>query len=230
MLLTNQIIKSTGSTGVNKSPFTKYRKSVKPPTPTMLKPGKNNAKLGGVIKKRKWKGLPIYSLTLEERASCPTHCEQWNNCFGNNMPFAHRYDHTHPDFLPLLEAHIQTLLDKHPQGLVVRLHVLGDFYSPEYVDFWRQQLSIHPNLNAFGYTHHRATHPIGKQINLLNESLPDQWRIRFSDDMSQQFRSEVSNNDLSDEVICPEQLDKTASCATCGFCWTSEKPVVFIEH
>ena len=196
----------------------------------MLKPGKNNAKLGGKIQKRKWKGLPIYSLTLEERASCPTHCEQWNNCFGNNMPFAHRYDHTHPDFIPMLENHLQTLLKKHTEGVVVRLHVLGDFYSTDYVEFWRRQLAKHPNLNAFGYTHHRATDSIGKRVNALNTALPDQWRIRFSDDTSQQFRSEVLKSNQTNQIICPEQLGKTASCATCGFCWSSEKPVVFIEH
>ena len=40
----------------------------------ILKIGSNNDKLGGLIEKGIWAGLPIYSLTLEERKTCPTSC------------------------------------------------------------------------------------------------------------------------------------------------------------
>ena len=57
----------------------------------IFKAGKTNKKLGGKISRGIWKSLPIYSLTLEERKTCPETCRHWGDCFGNNMPFAVRY-------------------------------------------------------------------------------------------------------------------------------------------
>jgi hypothetical protein len=34
------------------------------------------------------------------------------NCYGNNMPFAKRVDHTDPAFLPKLEAEIDPVLSQ----------------------------------------------------------------------------------------------------------------------
>ena len=41
-----------------------------------------NGKLGKKILKGKWSGMPIYTGTLEERATCRKTCEHWNNCYG----------------------------------------------------------------------------------------------------------------------------------------------------
>ena len=106
----------------------------------MLKPGKNNKKLGWKISKGQWKDMHLYSLTLEERSTCPSHCEQWENCYGNNMPFAYRYDHTDPLFYTKLADQLAALSMKHESGFVIRLHVLGDFFDKKYVHFWRTQL------------------------------------------------------------------------------------------
>jgi hypothetical protein len=40
----------------------------------------------------------------------------------------------------------------HPHDFAVRLHVLGDFYSVEYVELWRKLLMLHRALYVFGYT------------------------------------------------------------------------------
>ena len=134
---------------------TKYPKGVKPPSPNMLKPGTNNAKLGGYVTAKKWQGMAMYSLTLEERKTCPSTCEQWNNCYGNNMPFAHRFDHTSPMFYSDLTDQLRKLSLKHKgEGFVVRLHVLGDFFDEQYVKYWELSLNQLPELHAFGYTHH----------------------------------------------------------------------------
>lgn len=150
------------------------------------------------------------------------------------MPFAHRYDHTHEDFLPNLATHLEQLAVKHEQGFVVRLHVLGDFYSTEYVEFWRKQLMKHHNMVVYGYTHRMPDTDIGAAVDVLNCSYPDRWRVRFSDSDATTFNTVVIQNidayDDSMGIVCPEQLDKTPSCADCGLCWASEKPVVFLEH
>ncbi len=199
----------------------------------MLKRGKQNKKLGDKVSVKKWKGMTLYSLTLEERATCPTSCSQWDVCYGNNMPFAHRFDHTDPNFLVLLKAQLMGLSVKHPSGFVVRLHVLGDFYSKEYVEFWKKMLMSFPNLHVFGYTHWLKNSVIGRVINKLNVSFSDRWRIRYSDEeeKTSSFIALVTKEPrTTNHVICPEQQGKTPSCADCGYCWSSEKPIVFIEH
>src|SRR5262249_22027748 len=136
---------------------TMYLKSITPPerAKRLLQPASTNTKMGagkGVIVRGQWRGMPLYLLTLEERKTCPTTGQQWSNCYGNNMPFARRIDHTGKLF-PTLEAELATLSAKHPTGFVVRLHVLGDFYSKGYVRFWIQALSTYPSLRVYGYTH-----------------------------------------------------------------------------
>lgn len=211
---------------------TKYQKNVKSPSLNMLKPGKQNAKLGNKVTVKMWQGLPMYSLTLEERMSCPDYCAQWDNCYGNNMPFGHRFDHTDPTFIPLLKDNIQQLLHKHKQGIVIRLHVLGDFFDIDYCLFWVSMLLENPMLKVFGYTHHALTTDMGQAVNAINKITPTQARIRFSDDYTTEFSAYTKTTQpaSSNGIYCPEQTGKTDSCATCGYCWSSGKPVIFIEH
>ena len=74
-------------------------------------------------------------------------------CYGHNMPFADRMDHESPDFYNALERDVDYLNAKHPVGLAIRLHELGDFFSLDYVSFWEMLLCSYPALNAFGYSH-----------------------------------------------------------------------------
>lgn len=103
---------------------------------SVLKPGSNQWKLGGEMLKGDWRGFPVYALTLEERATCPKTCQHWRSCYGNRMHRAHR-----------LEWEVARRADDHPLGFAVRLHVLGDFYSVEYVELWRRLLERHPALH-----------------------------------------------------------------------------------
>jgi hypothetical protein len=216
-------------------PQTRYLKGVKSPHSNMLKRGKQNKKLGDKVTVKKWKGMTMYSLTLEERATCPSDCEQWDNCYGDNMPFAHRFDHTDPNFISSLEQQLSSLNDKHPDGFVVRLHVLGDFYSGQYIVQWQLWLHQFENMNVFGYTHHEYTSQLGSMINNVNSIHSDRFRVRFSDDLDTAFNASVIDETDAPTwngagIICPEQLGKTDSCASCGYCWSSDQPVVFIEH
>lgn len=214
---------------------TVYLKSIKPPEDVkrLIQPATTNAKLkgtNGVITKGKWKGLPMYSLTLEERNTCPRSCEQWNSCYGNNMPFANRIDHTHGKFEQKLTEEIASLLLKYPQGIVLRLHVLGDFFSVSYVNFWIKLRKLYPLLQIFGYTHRAPSSSIGKAISRLN--LTGTW-IRFSDTPGPMGATVVADKAMGEQtegIICPEQTGKTAGCATCGLCWSVQKQILFIRH
>ena len=218
---------------------TVFRKSVKPATlklfTPVLKPGNNNKKLGFKITKGRWKGKYLYSLTLEERATCPRYCHHWDDCYGNNMPFAHRFD-VSPDLLPAINSNIMRLRNKHPQGIVIRLHVLGDFYSLEYVNFWVQMLEEWPNLCLFGYTA-RWGDDIQYAIHTkLNRGYPNRCVIRYSRNL--EYDGIITARYATDETFegvaftCPEQTGKAASCADCGLCWSdgATKTVRFLSH
>lgn len=208
-----------------------FVKSIKAPADVkrLLQPASTNTKLGGGethIRKGRWKGMPLYQLVLEERATCPKSCQQWSNCYGNNMYMANRIDHKDPWFYPFLESELDELARKHPDGFVVRLHVLGDFFSKEYVFFWRRLVIKYPQLRIFGYTHRYPEHGdgIGKAIELFNQTDQRVW-IRFSD-----RGGEMSANVGGEGIRCPYETGKTKSCATCGLCWQTTKPIMFTEH
>lgn len=197
----------------------------------------SNTKLGKTITKGTWEGFPIYTVTLEERATCPNSCVHWSTCYGNNMFRAIRY--SADDSLILAMHHeLADLQAKHPKGFAVRLHVLGDFYSVDYVKHWAQWLDMFPALHVWGYTARKdKTDPIASAILDLICDQPKRFKVRFSGDM------ETSNSALSMDAprvsemvaskvafLCPQQTGKTATCGTCAACWASDKPVAFLTH
>lgn len=197
-----------------------------PTETTLLKSVAMNHKMGkkeNIVSKGKWAGMPMFQLSLEERATCPSHCQQWAACFANNMAFAHRIDHTHPEFLPILAAELQVLAKKYRHGFVVRPHVIGDYFSKEYLAFWIQQSALYSNLHIFGFTHHYRDSELGQMIQEWNKS--ERVWVRFSDQ-----GGEMSANVDGEGFQCPEQTGKTESCLTCGACWSTTKAVSFIRH
>lgn len=213
---------------------TKFGKAVKSVAALagLLVSGHSNIKIGRDVRKAKFRGYWIYTLSLEERKTCPDSCRHWQTCYGNNMPFAKRIDHTDPDFLPTLQTEIERLCAKRA-GVLIRLHALGDFFSVEYVEFWRHMLRVHPNLALFGYTARHPVTEIGDAVWVTNRLFPDRCMIRFSDAQLPEM-STVSIGDEagcpSNAFICPEQTGKTRCCATCGACWSTKKNVAFMEH
>lgn len=213
---------------------TKFRKSVKrvDQLPHLLVSGHSNVKIGRDVRKAKWRGYWIYTLSLEERKTCPSTCRHWQTCYGNNMPFAKRIDHTSPEFISKLMDEIAVLCKKRA-GVLIRLHALGDFFSTEYVEFWMRMLRAFPNLALFGYTARHPTTPIGNMVWMMNSFWEGRSMIRFSDGQLPAM-STVSIGDESgcppNAFICPEQTGKTRCCATCGACWSTTKNVAFMEH
>lgn len=178
---------------------------------------------GNTISKGKWAGMPMFQMSLEERATCSRDCKQWAACFANNMAFAHRIDHTHPDFLAILSDEIDALCRKYRHGVVIRPHVIGDYFNAAYAKFWMDKAEQHPNLHLFGFTHWGRDTDIGQVILKGNEN-PRVW-IRFSD-----AGGDMSANVEGEGFQCPEQTGKTQSCLTCAACWSTTKAVRFISH
>ncbi len=216
---------------IMKRTTTMYPKGIKAPASKthVLKPGSNNAKLGFILKAKSHKGKRMYSVTLTERATCPTSCQHWDDCYGNNMPFAHRFDTI--GLMEKIESDISILLKKHKEGIMVRLHVLGDFYSTEYVAFWERMLLENPKLAVFGFT--AREDKIGRAVSILNIRFSDRCVIRTSRNKESNGIDNIFAASESFEgkaFTCPEQTGKVKSCADCGLCWTATKTVRFLSH
>lgn len=224
-----------------------YKRGVKAPDAKPLVSGHSNVKIGRDVRKgRLFRGYWIFTLTLEERATCPRSCYHWDTCYGNNMPFAKRIDHSDP--AALMGAVEQQLAQElRPRqlprgrgagttpraGVLVRLHALGDFFSPEYVEFWGRMLRENPNLACFGYTAWKPWDDIGGAIVRVKAEFGRRFAIRWSDGFCAEdaaFPIFAPKDCPPNAFICPEQTGKTQACATCGLCWNTDKNVAFLEH
>lgn len=204
----------------------------------LLKDGCNQAKIGGDVLVGWLKGARIYTLTLEERATCPTSCRHWLSCYGNSMPHSRRWRHG-PELMARVEQEIADLCSQHDRVLV-RLHVLGDFWSVEYVDLWARLLERFSGLHVFGFTAHKQGGEIGDYIAAIRNLHPRRFWIRHSD-MTGLWGSftvdfPTQQKTIGDAVVCPEQRDgmsgerKGTHCGNCAVCWSSPVPVAFVTH
>lgn len=196
-----------------------------------LQPGFHSVKLGGRVEKGRWAGMPIYALTLEERATCPRDCALFAGCYGNGMQWAKRSKHG-AEFELTLWRELHTLNRRHRLGFVVRLHVLGDFYSPSYVDLWEAALDHFENLRVFGYTARKSETVIGSMVQRLRHDRWQRFSVRTSG-AQKGIRTTVidrAEDCPRGAIICPAQTGKTRSCATCSLCWSTTKPIAFLRH
>lgn len=205
--------------------------------PRLLVSGQNSRKTGAMVTKGPWKDFPIYTLTLEERKTCPKSCFHWTTCYGNGMPLARRQV-ADADLIPTLARELGELQREHAGGFVVRLHILGDFYSVEYVQAWRNWLNEFPALHVFGYTARLPITNIGYALQLLRDEMWNRFAIRFSEATSRPggattiWRKPEAAT-VPEGIVCPAQTDATDCCGTCGLCWHPEakdKTIVFVAH
>lgn len=194
----------------------------------VLVSGDNSRKLGKRITKGRWKGMPIFMLTLEERYTCPTTCKEWRSCYGNRSHYAKRIA-AGPELEDALEYELGVLQQKNPEGFVVRLHMLGDFYSVEYAEKWLSWLRMFPALRVFGYTAHAPDSHIGK---VLARPPWSRWAMRFSgrrgDKGAVVFDDPVYKP--VESIHCPAQTGKTECCASCSLCWATKRSIAFKRH
>lgn len=204
-----------------------------PGSEPLLKSGMHNRKIGKRVVKGRWAGMPIYTLTLEERATCPRTCSHWLDCYGNKMNWSTRWRHG-PELEKALDRELHLLARQHRRGFVVRLHVLGDFYSSAYVDRWLGWLVAIPQLHVWGYTARRRDSAIGERISYINEQMAPRWVVRFSEDLGElgtvTIYSPNARGNTPLGVVCPAQTDDSECCGTCGLCWQSKCSIVFLAH
>ncbi len=200
---------------------------------TLLKSGHNNGKIGRTVTKGPWKGFPIFTLTLEERATCPRSCMMWRACMGNNMHLAERWRHG-PELETYLVHEVVALQNAYPGGFVIRLHVLGDFYSVPYVLTWHALVECCSALHVFGFTARiDPEDAITQAIATIRRAHPNRWWVRFSGaDMGVLAAEVVEMPEQASPgaIVCPQQTGKTLACATCGLCWATKRNIAFLRH
>ena len=207
-------------------------------SPRVLVSGHNNPKLGRRVLKGPRAGWPIYHLTLEERKTCPSSCFNWTRCYGNGMHMARRHRAGRDLELKIMEEVSDLALD-HPEGFVVRLHTLGDFYSVGYVKFWGRLIDAIPQLHVFGFTSRLTTDldskDIAEAILDLTSRKWDRFAIRFSRPTAGAQGATVVTEVIEGKgiIMCPAQTEKTGSCGSCGICWASAtkgSAIAFLLH
>ena len=209
---------------------------------SVLKPANSNTKLsksGNLVKIGPFKDYYCVSLTLEERKTCPSSCHHWADCYGNGMYRAQRFKHG-KELNEKIENELKELCAKYP-GVLVRLHILGDFYHTEYISFWANQLAAHLNLAIFGYSA-RIEGVLHRQLCAVKSVYGNRFSIRFSTDKNSRVLNSYVGHDVEhyarsedyngkDCFVCPEQTGKVADCLSCGICFSnSKKAVKFLNH
>jgi hypothetical protein len=131
--------------------------------------------------------------------------------------------------------------------VLIRLHILGDFYSFEYVALWAELLDTHPNLHVFGFTARLENTEIGDAIRKLRSVYPRRFMIRHSGrtgrwgSFTLPWRPDPDiaggwPKEIGDAIICPEQRDpylpqpQGRHCGNCAACWSTDRPIAFVAH
>jgi hypothetical protein len=197
----------------------------------LLKSGVHQRKIGSHVAKGAWRGMPIFTLTLEERATCPETCRNWLTCYGNAMNWSERIT-ADAGLMPRLADELDSLAREFRRGFVVRLHILGDFFSEDYVGFWAEQMARHDGLRVFGYTAWQPGTAIGDAVAAVRELCRGRFQVRHSDAPPSTFgtRTIKTAEEAGDAIICPAQTGKSACCSSCALCWSTSKRIAFLEH
>lgn len=195
----------------------------------VLKDGHQSRKIGKVVQKGRLRDAPIYTLTLEERATCPRTCAAWSICYGNNMQAAERIV-AGTALEAALWSELTALNAAHPRGFLVRLHVLGDFYSEAYVDLWARALDAFPALTVFGFTARLPGTPIGDRLLEIAAGSWGRFALRFSGMAGDRMASRLADGTDPDAIPCPGQTGQADCCATCALCWQSDRSISFRRH
>lgn len=203
----------------------------------LLISGINQRKIGGWIEKGAWSGMPVFTLTLEERATCPRSCHHWADCYGNAMPWPRRHI-AGPDLIERLGVELMCKQAAYPRGFAVRLHILGDFFSVAYVETWRQWLNEYPALHVFGFTAWPAKTAIGDAVAALRDERWNRFALRTSGRETGPTRAVTIDRvpeapRVPEGIVCPAQSERTAACGTCGLCWApsaKDEAIVFVKH
>lgn len=176
---------------------------------------------------------------------CSTHC--YNADARKDVYTIDRWCENLWDFhfrLPELKDKIENQINETTGRCAVRLHSSGDFFSEEYIDFWKEIILEFPKVSFWGYTRTWNVPCLKDNVNeLMNlnnmqlfasydttmaTSVPAIPKSLVFDTKENLFEYAVKH---TGSIICPEQYGRVESCADCGLCMKkTNKDILFQLH
>lgn len=134
------------------------------------------------------------------------------------------------------ERFVEHVLESLPEDApLVRIHVGGDYYGPEYAAAWRDICDARPDTQFWSYTRSWGVPMILPHLELLRAAPnlqlfgsvdpdmplpPEGWRMAF-----------IEIDPRADGTPCRHQQGEVESCLECGYCFRErEGNVVFKVH
>lgn len=111
-------------------------------------------------------------------------------------------------------------------GSIVRIHVSGDFHSPEYILAWRKVAMLNPDVRFYAYT---RSWRIARLLPAL-EALRSRPNVQIFASIDQDtgippkgwryaMMGQLNGHNAPGSVLCPEQSGRFETCTECGICY-----------
>lgn len=118
---------------------------------------------------------------------------------------------------------------KKHKNIAVRLHSSGDFFSVEYIQFWRSIITAYPEVAFWAYTRSWRVSKLMTELQKLSDcpnfNLYYSYDKTMTDAVPKHKKAfvveneEVLNTCIDNQAVsCPEQHNRVDSCSSCGIC------------
>jgi len=178
--------------------------------------------------------LPSFVTCPGASSWCRQHCYAWR--FERLRPNCHRAYLRNLALSLEPERFVSHVLDSLPEdAALVRVHVGGDYYSPEYCQAWYRICEARPETQFWAYTRSYAVatlRPALEQLRALPNlamfasvdpdmpAPPEGWRLAF-----------IETDPRASGLRCRHQHGQAESCLECGYCFRPDGGnVVFKVH
>lgn len=130
---------------------------------------------------------------------------------------------------------------------LVRIHVTGDFDTIPYIESWIKLIKEHPDAAFWSYTRswrvpellpalerlraYRNVQLFASMDRTSEDLPPPSWRRAYVAAPGLILKNLNPIVRGRRAYVCPEEINRKASCEECGYCWAGRKhAVVFLQH
>jgi len=180
----------------------------------------------------------IYNFSLPAFKTCPGKTEFCSRfCYGVRGCYAQKHtinalennfnQSQQPDFCNPLKREITSIKCK-----IIRIHVVGDFYSECYINQWINIAKEFPNKTFYAYTRSWRVQSLLEPLNRLRQL--DNCFISASTDFTHPDLPDSSWRVVSingDGIPCPHDSNENINCLDCKLCFTGNNNISFkVKH